>query len=121
MITCKLGGKEYHIDFVSGRALREMGDAMEAYRKIVAAAEAIEKGENLPADTPSPAEMYDELVKWFCMLFRNQFTPDEVYDEYPADQLAHDIVTALLAVQNGVTKILTEFPMKPAATGEKKA
>lgn len=121
MVTCKLGEKEYHIDFVSGRALREMGGAMEAYRKTMAAAEAIEKGENFPAGTPSPKEMYDELVKWFCLLFRNQFTPDEVYDEYPADQLVHDIAMALIAVQNGVTQILTEFPMKPAATGEKKA
>ena len=121
MITCKLGKKEYHIDFVSGRALREMGGAMEMYRKTMAAAEAIEKGEGIPEGTPSAGEMYDEMVKWFCLLFRNQFTPDDVYDNYPADRLMHDIALALLAVQNGVTKILTEFPTRPAATGETKA
>ena len=45
MITCKLGGKEYHIDFISGRALREIGAAQKAYRQIIAAAEAVQKGE----------------------------------------------------------------------------
>ena len=120
MITCKLGKKEYHIDFVSGRALREMGSAMEMYRKTMAAAEALEKGE-MPKDMPNPADVYDELVKWFCLLFKHQFTPDEVYDNYPADRLLYDIALALRGVQNGMTSILTEFPTNPAATGGKKA
>lgn len=119
MITCKLNGKEYHIDFVSGRALREMGGAMEVYRKTMAAAEAIEKGEAIPEGTPDAKDMYDEMVRWFCILFRNQFTPDEVYDGYPADRLMHDIAYALLAVQNGMTVVLSEFPMNPAATESK--
>lgn len=119
MITCKLGEKEYFIDFVSGRALREMGGAMEMYRKTLTAAEMLEKGE-APKDMPNPTEVYDELVRWFCLLFRNQFTADEVYDNYPADKMMHDIAMALVAVQNGVTAILTEFPTKPAAEKKKK-
>lgn len=121
MITCKLNGKEYHIDFISGRALREMGGATEMYRKTLSAAEALEKGEPIPEGTPKAEDMYDEMVKWFCLLFRNQFQPDEVYDGYPADRLMHDIALALVAVQNGVTQILSEFPTKPAAAKEKKA
>ena len=50
MITCKLGGKEYHIDFISGRALREIGAAQKAYRQIIAAAEAVQKGETAEDD-----------------------------------------------------------------------
>lgn len=120
MITCKLGEKEYFIDFVSGRALREMGGALAAYRKTMEAAEALEKGEKIPEGTPEPKEMYDEMVKWFCLVFRNQFTPDEVYDNYPADRLVQDILWALMAVQRGVTGALNEFPMKPTATEKAK-
>ena len=41
----------------------------------------------------------DSMVKWFCILFNNQFTPDEVYDNAPADRLMHDIALALMATQ----------------------
>lgn len=120
MISCKLGEKEYFIDFVSGRAMREMDGALTAYRKTMEAAEALEKGEKIPEGTPKPKEMYDEMVKWFCLLFKHQFTVDEVYDNYPADRMIHDIALALIAVQNSVTQILTEFPTKPAAAKKKK-
>lgn len=120
MITCKLGEKEYFIDFVSGRAMREMGGALEAYRKTMEAADALEKGEKIPEGTPTPKELYDEMVSWFCLLFKHQFTPDDVYDNYPADRLVQDILWALMAVQRGVTGVLSEFPMKPAAKEKKK-
>ena len=121
MITCKLNGKEYHIDFVSGRAMREMGPASEMYRRVMAVSAAVMQGEEIPADAPKMEEAMDEMVKWFCVLFGRQFTMDEVYDHYPADQFMHDIALALIAVQSGMTEILSEFPMKPAATGETKA
>ena len=120
MITCKLGEKEYFIDFVSGRAMREMGGALEAYRKTMEAAEALEKGGKIPEGTPTPKELYDEMVSWFCLLFKHQFTPDDVYDNDPADRLVQDILWALMAVQRGVTGVLSEFPMKPAAKEKKK-
>ena len=34
MITCNLNGKKYHVDFISGRALREMEPAAKMYGKI---------------------------------------------------------------------------------------
>jgi len=79
MITCTLGETKYSIDFVSGRALREMGP-----------------------------------VRWFCILFGNQFSPDDVFDHYPVDRLIHDITFAMMAVQAQATSVLSEFPI-PAA------
>ena len=35
MITCTLGEKKYTVDFVSGRALREMEPAAKTYGKLV--------------------------------------------------------------------------------------
>ena len=64
----------------------------------------------------SVPDALDVLVKWFCVLFGNQFTPDEVYDHYPADRLMVDIPVALMAVQTATTEALSEFPMKPTAT-----
>ncbi|MBR2601153.1 MAG: hypothetical protein IKE08_00520, partial [Clostridia bacterium] len=55
----------------------------------------------------------DTMVKWFCILFGNQFTPDEVYDHYPADRLMHDIALALMAVQTQTTEVLDSFPTIP--------
>ena len=55
----------------------------------------------------------DTMVKWFCILFNNQFTPDEMYDNYPADRLMHDIALALMAVQTQTTEVLDTFPTIP--------
>lgn len=116
MITCKLGGKEYHIDFVSGRALREIGPAEEMYRKVMEISTAAANGQNMPEDAPTIAEAMDEMVKWFCLVFGNQFTAEDVYDKYPVDRLMHDMALALISVQTQMTQVLSEFPTKPAAT-----
>ena len=34
MISCSLNGKKYTMDFVTGRALREIDDAAEMYRRL---------------------------------------------------------------------------------------
>lgn len=114
-ITCELGDKKYSVDFISGRALREMGPAMEAYQKILKAAEAVKTGV-VPEEIADVKvdEVYDELVKWFCLIFGNQFTPDEVYDHYPADRMVADIVLAMLAVQAQTTEVLDSFPTTAA-------
>ena len=57
----------------------------------------------------------DTMIHWFCLLFKNQFTPDDMLDHYPADQLMHDIAFALMAVQTQTTSVLSEFPMKEVA------
>ena len=121
MITCTLGEKKYTVDFISGRALREMEPAAKMYGKIVAISNAALKGETVP-DTEQLTinDAMDVMIKWFCLLFQNQFTPDEVLDGYPVDRLMHDIALALMAVQSQTTEILSDFPTK-AATETKEA
>lgn len=53
-------------------------------------------------------------IRWFCLLFGNQFSSDDVLDGYPVDRLMHDIALALMAVQTQTTEILNEFPTKAA-------
>ena len=121
MITCTLGEKKYSVDFISGRALREMGPAWDMYARLSAVAADAVAGKNAKAkesgDAPSVTVALDVLVKWFCLVFGNQFSPDDVYDHYPVDRLTHDIVLALLAVQTQTTEVLSEFPT-PAAQEE---
>ena len=53
-------------------------------------------------------------LQWFCLVFNNQFKPDELLDNYPVDRLMHDIALTLMAVQSQTTSILSEFPTKAA-------
>lgn len=119
MISCTLNGKKYTIDFVSGRALREMEPAAQMYGRIVAISNAALKGE-IPEDAKnlSIGEALDVMIRWFCLLFGNQFSPDDVLDYYPVDRMMHDIALALMAVQTQTTEILDEFPTKAAKTEE---
>ena len=115
MISCTLNGKKYTVDFVSGRALREMEPAAQMYGRIVAISNAALKGE-VPEDAKnlSIGEALDVMIRWFCLLFGNQFSPDDVLDYYPVDRMMHDIALALMAVQTQTTEILDEFPTKAA-------
>ena len=119
MISCTLNGKKYTVDFVSGRALREMEPAAQMYGRIVAISNAALKGE-VPEDAKnlSIGEALDVMIRWFCLLFGNQFSPDDVLDYYPVDRMMHDIALALMAVQTQTTEILDEFPTKAAKTEE---
>ena len=113
MITCKLHDKTYTVDFISGRALREMEPAAKMYGKIVAIANAAAKGESILEDENiTIQDAMDEMIRWFCLLFGNQFTPDDVLDGYPVDRLMHDLALALMAVQTQTTEVLSEFPTK---------
>ncbi len=63
MITCTLNGKKYTVDFVSGRALREMEPAAKMYGRIVALSNAAVKGEEIPAEQQvSIPEAMDEMI-----------------------------------------------------------
>ena len=119
MISCTLNGKKYTVDFVSGRALREIEPAAQMYGRIVAISNAALKGE-VPEDAKnlSIGEALDVMIRWFCLLFGNQFTPDDVLDYYPVDRMMHDIALALMAVLTQTTEILDEFPTKAAKTEE---
>ena len=117
MITCTLGDKKYTVDFISGRALREMEPAAKMYSRIVAVSNAALKGEEIPEEQQvSIPEAMDVMIRWFCLLFGNQFSPDDVLDGYPVDRLMHDVALALMAVQTQTTNILDEFPTKAART-----
>jgi len=109
MITCTLGEKKYAIDFVSGRALREMGPAAKMHAHITGLARSALEGNAVTDETAM-----DVLVRLFCILFGNQFSPDDVFDHYPVDRLIHDITFAMMAVQAQTTSVLSEFPI-PAA------
>lgn len=115
MITCSLRDKKYTIDFVSGRALRELEPAAKMYARVVHISELAAKGQSIPEDaTITIADAIDTMVHWFCILFQNQFTADEVLDHYPADRLMHDIALALMAVQAQTTDVLSDFPTTAA-------
>ena len=119
MITCTLKDRKYSIDFVSGRALRELEPAAKMYAKVVRLSELAVKGESIPEDAKfTISEAIDTMIHWFCILFQNQFAPDDVLDNYPVDRLMHDIALALMAVQTQTTEILDEFPTKAAKAME---
>lgn len=113
MITCKLNDKTYTVDFISGRALREIEPALKMYGSIINAANAAAKGEAVEESTDI-REAMDVMIRWFCILFGNQFAPDDVLDGYPVDRLMHDMALALMAVQTQTTEVLSDFPTKAA-------
>ena len=113
MVTCTLADKKYSVDFISGRALREMEPASKMYGKLVALSKAAIDGEDVSGEKLTVSDALDTMVKWFCILFGNQFSPDEVYDHYPADRLMHDIALSIMAVQSQTTEVLDSFPTQP--------
>ena len=115
MVTCTLGDKKFSVDFISGRALREMESASKMYGRLVALSKAAVEGQDVSTEQLTIPEALDTMVKWFCILFGNQFSVNDVYDNYPADRLMHDIALALMAVQTQTTEILDEFPTKAGA------
>ena len=63
MITIKLGEKNYHIDFISGRALRELEPAAKMYARIVSISNAAIKGEEIPeSETLTISEAMDVMA-----------------------------------------------------------
>ena len=115
MVTCTLGDKKYSVDFISGRALREMEPASKMYGRLVALSKAAVEGQDVSNEQLTIPEALDTMVRWFCILFGNQFSVDDVYDHYPADRLMHDIALAIMAVQTQTTEVLDSFPTKPVA------
>ena len=115
MISCKLGEKSYTVDFISGRALREMEPASKMYGHITRIAQDAVDGKDMAEEKTTVTDALDVMVRWFCIIFNNQFTPDQIYDHYPADRLMHDIALALMAVQTQTTEVLGTFPTIPVA------
>ena len=106
---------------VSRRCMREMLLYMHERGNVIGYVKdlKVENGEEVPQEEQvSVADALDVMAKWFCLLFGNQFTPDDVLDYYPVDRMMHDIALALMAVQTQTTEILDEFPTKAAKTEE---
>ncbi|MHC1786134.1 MAG: phage tail assembly chaperone G [Christensenellales bacterium] len=99
MFTVELSGKKYRIDKVTAKTLRDIGAAQEVFRRWTKDPEGVDMKKDM-----------DSLVGWFCTLCGGQFTPDEVYDNYPADRIITDIGLALAAVNAQATEVLKEFP-----------
>ena len=114
MITCRLGKKEYFIEQISGRALREIQPALEAYGELAAVVKAASAGEPAPASTMTVQEMCDRIVAWFCIVFGNQFTPEMVYNLYPASRMINDFMLVIMAVIQARDDVLDSFPTKAA-------
>ena len=88
----------------------------EVSKKLTALTNDLNNGVYIAPDQITVAEAMDVMIKWFCLLFQNQFTPDELLDGYPVDRLMHDISFAMMAVQTQTTQILSSFPTKAAET-----
>ena len=91
MITCTLGEKKYTVDFVSGRALREMEPASKMYGRLVRLSQDATEGKDVSQE---------------------QLTVTDALDT--ADRLMHDIALALMATQTQTTEVLDTFPTIPA-------
>lgn len=113
MITCTLGNKKYSVDFISGRALREIEPAAKVYGRLVRMSQDAVEGKDVSQEQMTVKDSLDIMVKWFCILFNNQFTPDDLYDHYPSDRLMHDIALSIMAVQTQTTEVLDSFPTTP--------
>jgi hypothetical protein len=98
--------KQYQVPYINGRALRNSD-------VVASLIEKARKGEAF-----TPAEV-DNCCEWFCGLFQNQFTADELLDGYDVDALMPDIFAAYMAVSSGTMKVLTEFPIPPTTNQPK--
>ena len=102
MLEITLGEKKYQTDYAKAIVLRE----------ISAPLKILEQSEFGGLDDTC-ARALDVLVNWFCLLFENQFTADDVFSLYPTDRLLHDIALAVGAVKSGVSRALPSFPTRP--------
>ena len=99
MFTVELNGKKYKVEKVTAKTLRDISGAQAVFKRWTKDPESVDMKKDM-----------DALIGWFCTLCGNQFTPDEVYDNYPADRIITDIGLALAAVNGQVTSVLKEFP-----------
>ena len=71
MITCTLGEKKYTVDFVSGRALREMEPASKMYGRLVRLSQDATEGKDV---SQKQLTVTDILVSVVVHFFRKMFT-----------------------------------------------
>lgn len=99
MFTVTLGDKKYKVEKVTARTLREIGAAQAVFKRWTENPEAVDMKKDM-----------DTLIGWFCVLCGNQFSAEDVYDNYPGDKIITDIGLALASVNAQVTEVLKAFP-----------
>ena len=102
MIRIDLDGKIYRVNYVSASALKAIDSLLPVLKS------GPERGTRR-----SFSQDLDKMVQWFCLLFNNQFSIEDVYASYPSDYLLRDIFLALMAVKSNNSLALVSFPTKP--------
>ncbi|MBO4794288.1 MAG: hypothetical protein J5556_06975 [Deltaproteobacteria bacterium] len=105
MLKVTLGERDYTVDYVRAIALREIGQPLAILKRL--------DGQEAPPDF---GKDLDALVKWFCLVFGNQFTVEDVYNNYPADRLLTDLFFAVTVVRERVTAAVIAFPTTAGGT-----
>jgi hypothetical protein len=103
-MTIELGRKKFSIDGVPVRALAEMDEAWDMYGKLVKAA----GGQD--GTSASFRQVIESLARWIVILFKNQFTLDELMDNYPSDRFIIDAGVMLGQVAGRITEGVKAFP-----------
>ena len=73
MVTCTLGDKKYSVDFISGRALREMEPASKMYGKLVALSKAAVEGQDVSDEKLTIPEALDTMVSGSASCLEGSF------------------------------------------------
>ena len=102
MIQIDLDGKIYHVNYVNANALKAISSLLPVLKT------GAERGA-----MHSFSQDLDKMVQWFCLLFNNQFSIEDVYASYPSDYLLRDIFLALMAVKSNNSLALVSFPTRP--------
>lgn len=113
MFTVKLGEQMKTVPYVTALALREVKKPLE----ILKAMDDEVNAGNSEGRVLEPGEM-DVLVGWFSLFMQKAFSPEEIYEKYPADVLLRDIRIAAMSVQQHVSEALKGFPLRLATMQE---
>lgn len=109
MYSIQLGAKEYRVDRIPTRALMEIDEARGLYLRM---AGMVEDDPEAPTTFKRAVQV---MVEWLVLFFGNQFTADDVYDNYPANKIVEDVARAMAAALGDVDEELKAFPTGASA------
>ncbi len=96
------GERIYTVPFISGRVMRASYPVQRMIEEIAA------------GEVAEDAKTLDTMATFICQAFGNQFSVDELYDGYCADDLAATAIDIATAVRAGLTRALEAFPRREA-------
>ena len=121
MITCTLGEKKYTVDYITGRALREMEPAAKMYAKIVAVAMPRPKAKPCRRNSSSPIpEAMDVMIRWFCCCSATSSPWMMCSTTIQSTGSCTTWRWRFLPCRTQTIGILNDFPTTPAATQAEK-